>query len=419
MTAHGARHLLLASRSGAGAAGAEDLAGELRSLGASGEIAACDVADRDSVAALLASIPDERPLTAVIHAAGALDDGVIESLSAEQLERVLRPKADAAWHLHTLTEQADLAAFVVFSSVAGTIGTSGQGNYAAANAVLDGLAQQRRTRGLRATSVAWGLWDSPGGMAGGLGEQDVGRMGRTGVTALPAEEGLRLFDVALAHDSALMVAARLDDSALREQNGALPAVLRDLVAPRRGQDAPATAPPASAALREQLSARSPDEQQRVLLELVRSHSAAVLGRGSTSSVPTRQAFKELGFDSLTAIELRNRLGAATGVRLSATLVFDYPTPELLAEHLRGEMRPATAAVADEVASPHDELDEIAAALSALAADDELRASVTARLRALLARWSDAEPLTLAEQLEAATPDALFDFIDHELGVSAR
>ncbi|HEX8689430.1 MAG TPA: SDR family NAD(P)-dependent oxidoreductase, partial [Solirubrobacterales bacterium] len=159
---HGARHLLLVSRSGPEAAGATELRAGLEELGASARIEACDVSDREQLKALIDSIEDEHPLGAVIHAAGALADATIESLTDEQVERVFAPKADAAWHLHELTRDADLSAFVAFSSAAGIVGGAGQGNYAAANLFLDALAHKRRAEGLPAPSIAWGLWETAG-----------------------------------------------------------------------------------------------------------------------------------------------------------------------------------------------------------------------------------------------------------------
>ncbi|MYX60519.1 SDR family NAD(P)-dependent oxidoreductase, partial [Streptomyces sp. SID8382] len=241
VTDRGVRHLLLVSRRGETAPGAAELTAELEALGAEAHWSACDVADRDALAATLAAIPAEHPLTAVVHTAGVLDDGVIASLTPDRLATVFRPKADAAWNLHELTQDADLSAFILFSSAAGVFGGAGQGNYAAANAFLDALAQHRRANGLPATSLAWGLWAESGGMAGDLDEAELARLRRGGVAAITADQGRELFDLANATDSALLVPMPLDLAALRTQAaaGMLPPLFRGLVRvpPRRAAQA--------------------------------------------------------------------------------------------------------------------------------------------------------------------------------------
>ncbi|HEX8690261.1 MAG TPA: SDR family NAD(P)-dependent oxidoreductase, partial [Solirubrobacterales bacterium] len=329
---HGARHLLLVSRSGPSAEGAAKLCEELEALGAEARIEACDVSDRSQLEALIESISEEHPLGAVVHAAGALDDGTIESLGSEQLERVFAPKADAAWYLHELTAGMELEAFVTFSSVAGVLGGAGQGNYAAANAFLDALAQRRHTEGLPATSIAWGLWETTSAMTAGLEEADLKRMERGGIGALSQEQGLRLFDRALRSDLALAVAIRTNSAGLRSlaSVGILPPLLRRLVrAPRRRAAA-------SVALLERLATLSSEEREQAVLDLVRSQVAAVLGHESGEAIDPSRAFQDLGFDSLAAVELRNRLAMATAMALPPTLVFDYPTAEALAAHLLAE-----------------------------------------------------------------------------------
>ncbi|RMI32446.1 SDR family NAD(P)-dependent oxidoreductase, partial [Streptomyces triticirhizae] len=231
VTRHGVRSLLLTSRRGAAAEGAAELADELTALGAQVRIEACDVADRAQAAALLAAVPEERPLTAVVHTAGLLDDGVLGALTPERLDRVLSPKLDAAWHLHELTRDLDLSAFVLFSSISGLVGAAGQGNYAAANTFLDALAARRRAEGLPAQALAWGLWDQSGGMAERLDSADLARMARAGVASLAEDEGLALFDTALAHGDALLVPLRLDAGSVRAHaaSDGVPALLRGLV----------------------------------------------------------------------------------------------------------------------------------------------------------------------------------------------
>ncbi|WP_431044275.1 type I polyketide synthase [Streptomyces sp. P1-3] len=340
---HGVRNLLLLSRRGAEARGADELVAELRASGAEVTLAACDVADREALAAVLAGIPAGHPLTGVVHTAGVLDDGVIGSLTPERIDRVLRPKVDAAWHLHELTRDLDLSAFVVFSSAAGVFGGAGQGNYAAANAFLDALAQHRKSQGLTASSLAWGLWAEPGGMAGDLDEAELARLRRGGIAAITAEQGVELFDAAARTGEALLVPMPLDMAALRAQasGGMLPPLFRGLVRvpPRRAAQGGGER---SGSLAQALAGVDGGEADRIVLDLVRTQVAAVLGYAGPEAVDAQRAFSEVGFDSLTAVELRNRLGAATGVRLPATLIFDYPTPTALARHLRDEAQGTTA-----------------------------------------------------------------------------
>ncbi|MCC5481261.1 type I polyketide synthase, partial [Streptomyces barringtoniae] len=336
VTEHGVRHLLLAGRRGLAADGAEELAAELAELGAEVNVAACDAADREALAALLASVPVEHPLTAVVHTAGVLDDGVLPSLTPDRLERVLRPKVDAAWHLHDLTRDLDLSAFVLFSAAAGVLGSPGQANYAAANAYLDALARHRSAQGQTAISLAWGLWAEASGITGGLDEADLRRMARAGMGALSSAEGMALFDRALRSERSVLLPARLDLAAIRDAaagTGSVPPVFRTLIrAPRRR--GAGTAADGGSALAGRLRGLLPADQERTLLELVRTHVAAVLGHSGPESVEPARAFKDVGFDSLTGVDLRNRLNTATGLRLPTTLVFDYPNASALARHLR-------------------------------------------------------------------------------------
>ncbi|RKS68197.1 pimaricinolide synthase PimS1 [Actinomadura pelletieri DSM 43383] len=331
VTRHGVRHLLLTSRRGRLSPGADDLHAELSELGADITIAACDAADREALAELLDGVPDDRPLTAVVHAAGTLDDGVVGSLTPDRFDTVLRPKVDAAWNLHHLTRDHDLAAFVLFSSAAGVLGGPGQANYAAANTHLDALAAHRAARGLPGLSLAWGFWAEVSGMTGTLDHTDQARISRNGLTALPSEQGLALFDAALAAGGrGLFVPARLDLAALRGMAtaGTLPAILRGLVAPAARRADQATRP-----LHDRLTGLDAAEQHQILLDLVNTHVAGVLGHTATAATDPERAFQDLGFDSLTAVELRNRLSAAAGIRLPATLVFDHPNPRALAAEL--------------------------------------------------------------------------------------
>ncbi|WP_143681620.1 type I polyketide synthase, partial [Actinacidiphila glaucinigra] len=423
VTEYGVRDLLLVSRRGLDAPGAADLTAELSDLGASVSWAACDVADREALAAVLDAIPGERPLTAVVHTAGVLDDGVIASLDEERLSAVLRPKVDAAWNLHQLTQGMDLSAFVLFSSAAGVFGGAGQANYAAANVFLDALAAHRRSQGLAGTSLAWGLWD--GGMAGELDAGEVSRLGRGGVNALSEQEGLALFDTAAASPTAAFVPVKLDLAALRAQvagGGMLPPLLSGLVRvpTRRAAGAAGSGAEGGAALRERLAGLSPEARGEALLELVRGQVAGVLGFAGPEAVDAARSFSDVGFDSLTAVELRNRLGAATGVRLPATLVFDYPTPNAIVEFLTDELWQGGAAAVPPLLA---ELDRLERTLVEAVPDDDGRNRITERLQALLAAWSAAgEPAgpagaDVAEALETATDDDLFDFIGKEFGIS--
>ncbi|MFB7919547.1 SDR family NAD(P)-dependent oxidoreductase, partial [Streptomyces sp. NPDC056061] len=416
---HGARHLMLTSRRGGEAQGAAELTAELAGLGAEAVWAACDAADRGSLAALLAGIPAGHPLVGVVHVAGVLDDGIIDSLTPERLSRVLRPKVDAAWNLHELTEDLDLSAFVLFSSAAGVFGNPGQGNYAAANAFLDALAHHRRAQHRPAVSLAWGLWEDEGGMAATLAATDRQRMNRGSMGALDHAEGLALFDAGCRSEHPLLIPAALDIAALRAQStdGVAP-LLRGLIrTPVRRAAAGGAGAAEETSLVERLAGMPAAERDRFLLNLVCSQVATVLGYGGAGAVEPGSAFKELGFDSLTAVELRNRLGKATGLRLPATLIFDYPTPSALADHLRAAL-PVDGAGGPSV---FGELDRLEAALADASEDSVVRSRITMRLQALMAKWNDAQETTAdadtGDDLESATDDELFDLLDDELGSS--
>ncbi|MFD8803818.1 SDR family NAD(P)-dependent oxidoreductase, partial [Streptomyces atroolivaceus] len=350
---HGVRHILLTSRRGPKAPGTDELVAELAALGARATVVACDTGDAAAVRRLVSTVEPEHPLTAVVHTAGVLDDGTIESMTPERLDTVARPKQDAAWHLTDAVRHLDLAAFVMFSSFAGIVGNAGQSNYAATNSFLDGLAAYHRANGLPGVSLAWGLWGAGddgtgGGMAGGLGDGELARLAGAGLAPIDPERGVALFDEALSCDEPLLVPLRLDLSALRAraEAGTLPPLLRGLVRPRTRRAASGRSAPAGAgALTERLAALDEAERDRQLLALVRAEAAAVLGHGAAASLAPERAFKDVGFDSLTAVELRNRLNSATGLRLPSSLVFDHPTPAALASHLRtgllGGPEPAT------------------------------------------------------------------------------
>nr|WGC84433.1 RsnC [Streptomyces sp.] len=431
ITEHGIRHLLLTSRRGLAAPGAEILLAELEELGAQVTIAACDTADRNALATLLATIPAEHPLTAVVHTAGVLDDGLVETLSAERLAGVLRPKVDAALHLHELTRDTELAAFVLFSSAAGTFGAPGQANYAAANTFLDALAQHRHAQGLPATSLAWGLWAERSTMTG---QVDENRMSRTGLLPLDSAEGLALFDAAHRTGRPFSVPVRLDTTALRDgQDATVPHLLRGLVrttAARRVAQATASeATSPGGELARQLTTVPVHEREAFLTDFVRGHAATVLGHDSAHAVGAERAFKELGFDSLTAVELRNRLSAATGLRLPATLVFDHPTSAALAGYLRRELVTDEESPLEPVLAGLEQLERALAGLTSApeSAPDEERQRVTLRLNSLLNKWNAGEAAAGGEGTDTdtgdetdftdATDDELFDLIDDHLGQS--
>jgi NAD(P)-dependent dehydrogenase (short-subunit alcohol dehydrogenase family) len=398
VTRHGVRNLLLVSRRGGDAPDAD---GVLAGLGADGDVrvtvAACDVADRDALAAVLARIPDAHPLTAVVHTAGVLHDSVVEAIDPGDLDRVLRPKIDAAWHLHELTAGADLCAFVLFSSVSGINGAAGQGSYAAGNVFLDALAQARRARGLPAVSLAWGPWARGGGMTDSLTGTDLRRMRRTGLLPLDPEPGLALFDAALCRPGpALRLPLALSLPVVRRtahEGAALP-LYREL-AGSAWRD-PATHGPGH---RDETDGRthllswpprlsvgsggSAQEQEAALLEQVRAYAAAVLGHRDGRRVDAARTFKELGFDSLMGVELRNRLTAASGHRMPAGLLFNQPTPQAVARYLRVRLAPPDPpATAGSLADGIGRLEELFA--GAPGDPVELRRAAD-RLRALLAR----------------------------------
>ncbi|MEV7168027.1 SDR family NAD(P)-dependent oxidoreductase, partial [Streptomyces microflavus] len=408
VTEHGVRRLLLAGMRGEQAPGAGELREELTALGASVTVAACDVANREQLAELLASVPAEHPLTGVVHTAGVLDNGLVSGMTPKRLAAVLAPKADAARHLDELTRGLGLAAFVLFSSTTGTFGAPGQSNYAAANAFLDALAARRAADGLPATSIAWGLWRT-GGINAHLDDRELDRFEQDGFRAVTDAEGLALFDRALAAGRPTLLVGAV-------------AVRASAAAPDTAAAGTAGAPGAGSGavpLGERLAELSAPEREPYLLALVVREVASVLGHASAASVAPDRPFQDLGFNSLTAVELRNRLTAAAGLPLPATLVFDHPSPAALAAHLHTVAGPA----AEDAASVAlGELDRLEASLAELPVDDEVRATVSVRLNSLLsalgaATASGQAGADTAELPADASADEIFDFIDNELGRS--
>ncbi|WP_312876832.1 SDR family NAD(P)-dependent oxidoreductase [Streptomyces bohaiensis] len=421
---HGVRRLVLTSRRGIEAPGAVELRERLAESGAEVVVEACDVSDREQVRALLEAIPASAPLTGVVHAAGVLDDGVLTDLTPERIDGVLAPKADAARHLHDLTRHLDLAAFVLFSSAAGVLGSPGQGNYAAANGVLDALAADRARDGLPATSMAWGLWAGTG-MGGDLSEQDLLRLSRGGLTPLTPERGLALFDTALRSAVPAVVPLALDTARLEAAGGALPALLRGLVRRTVRRQADTGGDAAGGAWLEEVRAVPPAERQRKVLDLVTSLLARVLGHADARRIRPQQPFTELGLDSLTGVELRNQLAAASGLRLPATLVFDHPTPQAIATLLATELFGEQAADgAVEGAAPRDPAAPVRESIARLeehltkadAADDAF-SEVEPELRRLLSLWAAARSGGDASHDDVADANAetLFALLDNELG----
>jgi acyl transferase domain-containing protein/thioesterase domain-containing protein/acyl carrier protein len=360
VSVHGVRSLLLTGRQGDRAPGARQLQAELSELGANVALAACDISDREQLAQLLETVPEEHPLSAVVHAAGVLDDCVIASLTPQRLDAVLKPKVDGALHLHELTQELDLAAFVLFSSSAGILGGPAQANYAAANAFLDALATHRRGAGLSATSMAWGLWVGTGGMAGDLSAADQARLRHHGIVGLSTEQGARLFDAAFTLDQAVVMPIQLDVAILRSRvrsAGIVPPLLRGLI---RLPPVSRESQLARGSLLRRLASTPQDDREKVTLEVVRTEIAAVLGHSSSAEIHPDRPFTELGFDSLTAVELRNRLGAAAAVQLPATVVFDNPTPAALTDFLMSELAPRIAQAADREQMPAGQADGAAA-----------------------------------------------------------
>jgi NADP-dependent 3-hydroxy acid dehydrogenase YdfG/acyl carrier protein len=423
----GADRLLVVSRSGGSAESRTELEAAVAGFDVELVVAACDVADREALARLLA----EHPVDAVVHTAGVLDDRLLDTLTPESLEIVLRPKLAAARNLHELTRERDLSAFVLFASVSGTLGSIGQANYAAANAFLDALAQQRLATGLPATSVAWGPW-AGAGMAVENADTEQ-RMRRGGLNPLDPGRAPEAIGRAVARREAVLAVVDVDwarfapgfTSVRRSPLLSDLPELRDLAA---AHPAAAEEENAGEALRARLAGLSADERERALVTLVRTQVAGVLGHASTDRIGAGRAFNALGFDSLMAVELRNRLGAVTGLQLPATLLFDQPNATALAGFLRGRL--ADGADGADGGGVLAELDRLEASLATMDADDTRRDRIGVRLRALLARWngtdgtagaSAADGATatddITDRINSAAADEIFDFIENDLGIS--
>ncbi len=418
LVGNGAEHLVLTSRRGLEAPGAPELREELEALGARVTVAACDVADREALAAVLDAVPEEFPLRAVFHAAGVEQAAELAGMGLADAAGVISGKASGAGHLDALLGDRELDAFVVFSSIAGVWGSGGQAAYGAANAYLDALVEDRRGRGLAGTAVAWGPWAESGMAAGDGGDQ----LARRGLSAMAPELALTALRGAVAGDDGVVTVADVDWErfaplfTLERPSpllGELPEVVSALEQARAAEESQAEG---GSALRERLLALAPGERQRAVLDLVRGHAAAVLGFAGMEGVESDRAFKELGFDSLTAVEFRNRLNSDTGLRLPTTLVFDYPNAKALAEHVRAGVLPDEGVSASPLIA---DLEKLEASLSTAEPDDAGRTAIAARLHVLLARLNgdesgakDAESIT--QRLDGASDDDLFEFIENEL-----
>jgi polyketide synthase 12 len=417
------RSLILASRSGMNARSTVDLAAELTERGIEVRVEACDVADRGQVEALFTALRNDGVhLTGVVHTAGVLDDAVFGSLTAERTDAVLRPKVDGAWHLHEATQHMDLKLFVLFSSVAGVLGAAGQGNYAAGNTFLDALAAYRRRAGLPAVSLAWGPWrleqsNGGGGMADTLDRAQLERLARQGLIPLAADDGLALLDHGADADQPMYVAARMDLTRLARKGGEVPALFGRLVrgGASRGRASQGNALLTQRGLADRLVTLGVEDQREALRQILRTQIAFVLGIAGPQSIDPHRSFRELGFDSLTAVELRNRLTAATGLPLPATMIFDYPTPEALAEHLRV----STVGDGGDATPVLKELDRLEALFAALDQGADGRLRLVTRLEGILQdlRTGSTDNAASHQELEDATDDEMFDLIDRELGLT--
>jgi acyl transferase domain-containing protein/acyl carrier protein len=415
---HDVGHVVLLSRRGERAAGTAALAAALRERGALVTVEACDAADRDRLAEVISRVPSDFPLRGVIHAAGVAEDAVLHALTPDHLEKVLRAKSDAVAHLDELTRGLALEWFVTCSSAAGWWGTAGQANYAAANACVDALVQRRRAAGFPALSLAWGLWEERGEISGNLDDTDLLRLARTGIAPLPTSDALTAFDAALALDEPVLLPVRLDTRNLAD--GTTVPLLAEYV--RKQSKPPAaeqrkTVPPGGGTLGDRLAAMTAQEREQSLRQLVREEAAAVLNHSRLGAVDLDRGFLDLGFTSLTALELRNRIGTAIGLALPPTLIFDHPTPGALAKHLSARLMPSSE---DVVTSLDRDIGLIGERFATL--DDEtLRTQVKQRLQDLLKQWGSAPGTDAApdssgdDDIESASADLMFDLIDSEFG----
>lgn len=337
VTEHGVTDLLLTSRRGLDTSGATDFVAELAELGATTEVIACDVADPDSLAKVMGVFDQNRPLRGVVHTAGVLDDGMLDTMTDDSIDTVFAPKVDGAWNLHRMTRDLELDFFVMYSSVSGIMGTLGQGNYAAANSFLDALAYHRKSKGLPATSVAWGAWDGEG-MATDLSDADKARFSRQGMDPLSPEEGLELFDLCVSRDEPMAMAAAFDMGRLQrtfeEQTGGdVPALYRTIFKGAGADGQQSTGGKGDAGLRKALGMAQPEDYAGIMLQTIKEEVAKVLEFASPDDVDVSLGLQDIGLDSLTAVLMRNQLGDVTGLALPAKIAFDHPNLKSLSAYL--------------------------------------------------------------------------------------
>ncbi|MGW3682789.1 type I polyketide synthase [Streptomyces prasinus] len=440
LAAEGADHLVLLSRRGPEAPGARDLTAELTALGARVTVRACDLQDRADVARTLAELAaDGVTVRTVMHTAGLGELAPLADTGVADLARLMGAKAAGARHLDELLDPAALDAVVHFSSVSAVWGVGSHGAYAAANAYLDTLAELRGRQGAPVRSVAWGPWDGGGMVGAGAAEP----MLRRGIPLLRPGHAMVALRQALDANEPAVAAAEVDWAGFAPSFTALrpSPLLADLPEVRalsagRPDEAAADGTAGTGAgegLRARLATLPAVERGRAVVELVRTHAAVALGHTGAEEIEPDTTFRDLGIDSLTAVALRDRLAAATGLALPATLVFDRPTPVALAEHLTGLLLPE--APEDTGALPSaDELDRLEAALARRADDDLDRVRIVMRLESLLSRTrngpaaasTDAagdgggdgsvDAAALADRLGNATNDELFALVERDLGL---
>ncbi|OCL14727.1 nonribosomal peptide synthetase 7 [Glonium stellatum] len=347
---HQIHDLVLTSRRGMEAPGVEALVDELAQLGATATVVACDVGDLDSMKPVMAMFSNERPLRGVVHAAGVVDNGVLSAMTPERCATTFAPKVDGAWHLHQLTRHMDLDLFMMFSSISGVLGMPGLGNYAAANTFLDVLAHLRRAQHLPASSVAYGVWGGDGMATGLTGRTTLTHLAKFGLDPLTPEDGLKLFEQAVRSGRALTVAAALDPERLRSyleeeaEGGEIPPLYRTLLRQREGGRSSSSSKAQKDGrgwnLRKALSEAAPEQHAAIVLTMVRETVAKALGFTSAEQVDVNVPLQDIGFDSLTAVLMRNQLANLTSLKtLSASsITWDYPNLRALSQFLLSQLQ---------------------------------------------------------------------------------